>query len=224
MLKIKTIGLAYFCMIFSVSAISHANEIENRFIQAGLVDIHAIDDTIQVDLVNSDSTKNLFRQNFYDGLTTAYLREEVAHQLSLAQQNLKAIHPGHSILIMDAARPRSVSRQMFEKMQGTRFERYVAHPDSGSMHNYGVAVDVTIVDANGERIDMGFIPFYQSSVAIYLGYAHLQAFGLNEIQKDNRQLLADIMTQAGFIPLSHEWWHFDGIHKNIAREQFNIIE
>lgn len=32
-------------------------------------------------------------------------------------------------------------------MKGTKSEKYVAKPQKGSMHNYGVAVDVTIVDA-----------------------------------------------------------------------------
>ncbi|KDE40907.1 D-alanyl-D-alanine dipeptidase [Nitrincola lacisaponensis] len=218
------LSLVCIFLTFSAKAVSDDMSIEKQFIQAGLIDIHSIDPTIQVDLVNSNASNNIFRENFYNGLTRAYLQEEVAHQLSLAQSILKNIHPDYSILIMDAARPRSVSRKMFEKMQGTRFEHYVAHPDSGSMHNYGVAVDVTLVDNLGNRIDMGFIPFYQNRFSVYFGYAYYKKFGLSDTQKNNRQLLQDIMLQAGFIPLSHEWWHFDGIHKDIARERFNIIE
>jgi D-alanyl-D-alanine dipeptidase len=88
------------------------NGTEMKFIKAGLVEVHLIDESIRVDLVNSDAGKNFFRENYYNGLNKAYLRAEVARKLSLAQKYLKSKYPGYSILIMDAARPRSISRLM----------------------------------------------------------------------------------------------------------------
>jgi len=211
-------------LVFIASANCHANEIEKKFIGAGLVDIHTIDESIKVDLVNSDPDKNYFRENFYDGLNKAFLRREVAQKLSLAQKHLKSEYPEYSILIMDAARPRSVSKLMFKKMQGTKFEKYVANPKNGSMHNYGIAVDVTIVDATGKEIDMGFTPFYKSNLSIYWGCAKLKMFDLSEAQKKNRKLLSTIMRKAGFFPLSYEWWHFNGMQKDEARKMYQIIE
>lgn len=124
----------------------HANKVESKFIHAKLVDVNIIDRTIHVDLVNSDPQKNYFRENYYSGLNTAYLQREVAIKLSKAQKLLSAKHRNYSLLILDAARPRSVSQSMYDKMKGTRFEKYVANPQKGSMHNYGIAVDITIVD------------------------------------------------------------------------------
>ena len=210
--------------VFTTNANSQANETEKKFIEAGLIDVHVIDKSIKVDLVNSDTKKNYFRENFYDGLTKAYLREEVAKKLSNAQKHLKSKFPGYSILIMDAARPRSVSQLMYDKMKGTKFEKFVANPKKGSMHNYGIAVDVTIVDENGKEIDMGFSPFYRSDLSIYWGYAKLKMFGLNEEQKKNRNLLSNVMKKVGFIPLSYEWWHFNGMPKDKARKRYQIIE
>jgi D-alanyl-D-alanine dipeptidase len=92
------------------------------------------------------------------------------------------------------------------------------------MHNYGVAVDVTIVDGNGKEIDMGFTPFYKSDLSIYWGYAKLKLVDLSDTQKHNRELLAKVMTRAGFAPLSYEWWHFNGIPKSEARRKYSIIE
>lgn len=109
-------------------------------------------------------------------------------------------------------------------MKGTKFEKFVANPEKGSMHNYGVAVDVTIVDKNGKEIDMGFTPFYKDDIEIYLGYARLKTFGLSKKQKENRGLLKLVMIKSGFIPLSYEWWHFDGLEKNAARKKYHIIE
>ena len=125
---------------------------------------------------------------------------------------------------MDASRPRSVSQLMYDKMKGTKFDKFVANPKKGSMHSYGIAVDVTIVDGNGKEIDMEFTPFYKSNLSIYWGYAKLKVFDLSETQKQNRKLLSNVMKKAGFIPLSYEWWHFNGMPKDEARKKYQIIE
>ena len=173
--------VAFFGIITSGDC--NANETEMKLIDAGLVNVNEVDETINVDLVNSDPDKNFFRENYNNGLNKAYLRKEVAIKLSLAQKYLKSEFPEYSILIMDAARPRSVSKRMYDKMKGTKFEKYVANPNKGSMHNYGIAVDVTIVDVNGDEIDMGFTPFFKSNLAIYWGYLKLRMFDLSEIAK-----------------------------------------
>ena len=213
---------AFFVVITSINC--RANELEKKFVEAGLINVHAIDKSIKVDLVNSDPEKNYFRENFYNGLDKAYLRKEVAEKLSLAQKHLKLQFPEYSLLIMDAARPRSVSQLMYEKMKGTKFGKFVANPKNGSMHNYGIAVDITIVDGNDKEIDMGFSPFYKNNLSIYWGYAKLKIFDLSEAQKQNRKLLANVMKEAGFTPLSYEWWHFNGMSKEEARKKYQIIE
>jgi D-alanyl-D-alanine dipeptidase len=114
---------------------------------------------------------------------------------------------------------------MYEKMKGTNFEKYVANPAKGSMHNYGIAVDITIVNNKGEELDMGISPFKKSTARIYWDYM-LKKLGrkLTDEQKMNRKLLADTMKQAGFIPLAFEWWHFNGMPKEKVRETYAIIE
>jgi D-alanyl-D-alanine dipeptidase len=212
-------------LLFSAVIVANANEVEKKFIQAGLIDVKTINESIQVDLVNSDPKINYFRENFYGGLEKAYLRKEVAKKLSKAQKNLQLKYPSYSLQILDAARPRSVSKQMYDKMKGTKFEKFVANPKKGSMHNYGIAVDITIVDQTGEALDMGFSPFRKSALELYWMYAKKKlGFKLTDEQKNNRKLLSDTMVNAGFIPLSFEWWHFNGMAKNVAREQFKIIE
>jgi len=212
-------------LFLSVGNIAQANKIENKFIKSGLVNINTINSSIQVDLVNSDPQKNYFRENYYNGLNKAYLRKEVAIKLSSAQRILKTNHPKFSLLILDTARPRSVSKMMYEKMKGTKFEKYVANPKKGSMHNYGIAVDITIVDEKGRELDMGFSPFRKSTLELYWQFAKMKmGFKLNKEQAENRKLLSDTMKKAGFLPLSFEWWHFNGLQKDQARRKYNIIE
>jgi zinc D-Ala-D-Ala dipeptidase len=220
---INSIIVLVYVLLFG-SAV-YANDVESKFINAGLIDVNIINKTIQIDLVNSDPKKNYFRENFYSGLETAYLRKEVAIKLSNAQRILKAKHSNYSLEILDAARPRSVSQLMYDEMKGTMFEKFVANPKKGSMHNYGIAVDITIVDDSGDELDMGFTPFRKSTIELYWGYAKKKLGSkLSKRQSNNRKLLADVMVKAGFIPLSFEWWHFNGMKKNVARKRYQIIE
>nr|WP_320114119.1 M15 family metallopeptidase [uncultured Desulfuromonas sp.] len=224
-MKIPQVIIFLFLCTTTIFSLANANEIEKRFIAAGLVDVSKIDPTIHVDLVNSDPAKNFFRENFYNGLSTAYLQREVATKLAKAQKILKSKRPSYSLQILDAARPRSISQAMYDKMKRTNFERFVANPAKGSMHNYGIAVDITIVDDAGDELDMGITPFRRSTVRLYWEYA-LKKLGkqLSPEQKSNRQLLAETMKQAGFLPLSFEWWHFNGMEKDLARKKYTIIE
>ncbi|MCP3872781.1 MAG: M15 family metallopeptidase, partial [Desulfobacteraceae bacterium] len=83
----------------------------------------------------------------------------------------------------------------------------------------------TIVDKNGNELDMGFTPFRKTTLEIYWQFAKMKlGFKLTSEQTKNRRLLFDTMKNAGFLPLSHEWWHFNGMPKNEARKRFKIIE
>ncbi len=211
-------------LLFLFIIINAQNKIEGKFKQSGLVDIKSMDSSIEVDLVNSSKRKNFFRQDFYNGLSTAYLRREVAVKLAKAQKILKNKDSSYSLLILDAARPRSVSQKMYDHVKGTKFEKFVAKPNKGSMHNYGIAVDITITK-NGKEIDMGYSPFRKSTPTLYWQFL-MKKLGrkVSKKQNDNRELLSSIMQQAGFIPLSFEWWHFNGMAKDKARKKYKIIE
>ncbi|MES9860842.1 MAG: hypothetical protein ABW138_08330, partial [Candidatus Thiodiazotropha sp. 4PDIVS1] len=79
--------LLLLCLIYTGELL--ANNVENKFRSAGLVDVAKIDSSIEVDLVNSDADKNFFHKDFYEGMNKAYLRKRVAKKLSKAQRLLK---------------------------------------------------------------------------------------------------------------------------------------
>ena len=62
----KNRNLIYFVFLFTYflyfNSLAQANDIEKKFINAGLVDVNKIDNTIKVDLVNSDPKRNYFRE------------------------------------------------------------------------------------------------------------------------------------------------------------------
>jgi len=79
-------------------------------------------------------------------------------------------------------------------------EGYIA---SRSGHSRGSTVDLTIIDGNTqEPLDMG-------SRYDFFGYESWVNYDeITEVQKQNRQLLQQVMLKHGFRGYSREWWHF----------------
>lgn len=108
---------------------------------------------------------------------------------------------GFTIKIWDAYRPLSVQKIMWE---ATPNKNYVANPyRSGSKHNRGAAVDVTLIDKNGKELVMPteFDNFTAKASPTYKG--------MSQEQRKNLNILSNAMTSAGFKTISHEWWHFE---------------
>jgi len=189
----------------------------------GLIDIHSIDTMIVVDLKYS-TTDNFCGQILYEGLTNAYFQPEVATMLSNAQKYLQDTMSGAKLLIYDAARPLSVQKIMWEKVKNTQYKHYVAHPDNAGLHNYGAAVDLTIIDKNGIPLDMG-TPFdYFGKAAGNLEKELINEGVLTSNQVQNRLLLRYVMKKSGFSAISGEWWHFNACSLSDASKKYEIID
>ena len=151
--------------------------------------------------------------------------EKIQNDIQKSEESIKNLRDENQKILDEINRViTSKAMLMYDKMKGTKFEKFVANPQKGSMHNYGIAVDITIIDMNEKEIDMGFSPFYKGDLLIYWSYAKKKIFNLSDKQKQNRKLLAEVMKKAGFIPLNFEWWHFNGVSKKEARRQYSIIE
>lgn len=197
---------------------------EQQIVAAGFVDVQEIDPTLKVELKYA-STDNFMGVNVYGDFRRAYLRREAAEKLARANRILKALDPALSLLVVDALRPRHVQRKMRTLLEGTPMRNYVADPRSGSMHNYGCAVDITIVDGQGERLDMGTPMDHFGILAQPRHEARFLKEGrLTSRQIANRRLLRRVMTEAGFRPLPIEWWHFEAFDKKVIRATYTIIE
>ena len=71
-----------------------------------------------------------------------------------------------------------------------------------SGHSRGSTVDLTLIDAGGNPLDMGGEFDWFSPVS---GHAYAD---LTQAQKKNRAYLKRVMEEAGFAPYSEEWWHY----------------
>jgi D-alanyl-D-alanine dipeptidase len=120
---------------------------------------------------------------------------------------------GFQIKLFDCYRPLSVQKLMWEVLPNPLF---VANPSNGSVHNRGGAVDLTLLDAQGNELDMGtpFDFFGKASAHHFLDFP--------EDILSNRLLLKKIMSESGFISLPSEWWHYNlPVYENDEISDFN---
>lgn len=181
-------------------------------------------DTIALDLRYA-TANNFTGQNLYGKFDRVFLHRITANKLTQAAANLHRLKPGYKLLLLDALRPRSVQRQLWDRVKGTDQQKYVANPQGGSIHNFGFALDLTIVDENGKELDMGTA--YDDFTALAqprLENDFLKEGKINSQQLQNRLLLRRVMEEAGFIQLPIEWWHFDGLPKAEVRKNYSIVE
>ncbi|HKG72943.1 MAG TPA: M15 family metallopeptidase [Aestuariivirgaceae bacterium] len=164
------------------------------------------------------SKNNFMSINLYGPFNKLYLHKIAAKKLRRAAVILKKSHPRYDLLVFDGLRPHSVQRVLWNKVKGTPQQTFVANPKTGSIHNYGFAVDLTLAD-NGQELDMGtpfddFRPLAQPVLeAKFLAEGKLKAQ-----QVANRKLLRRVMTKAGFQQLAIEWWHFDALPQEQAKK------
>lgn len=212
--------------VMSFSAMKRLLPVEEAFLEAGLTDVHTLDTTIRVDL-KYGSTGNFMGIDFYQGLNKCYLQPEVALMLVKAQKFLKQHDPELTLLVWDAARPLSVQRMMWKKAvppPGVSKSFFVSNPANGSVHNYGCAVDVTIMNVNGNLLDMGTAMDHFGREAWPVEEQRLLKDGkLSVEQVTNRKLLRSVMYAAGFWNIQTEWWHFNAMRRETAKQRYPII-
>lgn len=80
-------------------------------------------------------------------------------------------------------------------------------PRTPPPHSTGAAIDLTLQDESGRERDMGS-PIDETSERSYPDhYAPATLPGM-QVFNENRMILNQVMTSAGFCRHAHEWWHF----------------
>ena len=191
----------------------------------GMVDIHTKDKSIPVSLMYSRAD-NFTGEVLYTDLTRAYLHPKAAAALAKAQARLKQLCPDLSLKVYDAARPMSIQQRMWDKVKNTKKYFYVSNPArGGGLHNYGMAVDITLCDAKGDTLDMGTKIDYMGAAAhIDREEALVSSGRISRKALENRRLLRQVMRYAGFRPLRTEWWHFNFISRATAKKYYKVIK
>lgn len=207
-----------------LSACADKQDLEQKFREYGLVDIATLDPSIAVELKYS-TTDNFTGRDMYGVLEKAYFVPEIAEMLTRVQRSLKALHPDYSLIVYDAARPMSIQTYMFSLVAGTEQEKYVASPDhGGGYHNYGVAVDLSVLGADGEPLDMG-CPFdcFEPIANVGNEAYYVSAGQMTSEAFENRKMLAGLMLDAGFEQNPDEWWHFQKYSKPELMKRYKLL-
>ncbi|MFV5685986.1 M15 family metallopeptidase [Flavobacterium sp. GB2R13] len=143
------------------------------------------------------TTDNFLKAKVYD-CAACFLRLKTVE--ALLEANKKFITKGYKIKIFDCYRPLDIQKKMWEIVPNPE---YVANPAKGSIHNRGGAVDITLVNSNGNELDMG------TSFDYFGVEASHKYLNVSEEVKANRELLKKIMNKNGFNSFDSEWWHYN---------------
>lgn len=158
-----------------------------------------------------------------DGLKVP-LMYRTAEKLYKAESDF--LKQGLTIKIYDSYRPYKVTKYLYEKtlkiadkhtdvlnrvINGFQYSQRWFLAEHYSSHNYGVAVDMTLVNMEkNEELQMQT-------------YMHnLSVFSVIEYNNENSNLLAKVMKKNDFLPLRSEWWHFQDNAAKIAMMDFFI--
>ena len=218
--------ICLFCILCTACPAAHAQKspTAQAMEEQGLVDVRSVDSTIQVSLMYARAD-NFTGQILYADLREAYLHPKAAQALAKAQRILQASHPELSLKVYDAARPMHIQQKMWDMVAGTSKNIYVSNPkNGGGLHNYGMAVDVTLCDAKGDTLPMGtHIDYLGKRAHIDMETDMVRRGRLSRQEQKNRQLLRSVMREAGFKTLRTEWWHFNFITRAQAKAHYTPI-
>ncbi|MBK7258386.1 MAG: M15 family metallopeptidase [Ignavibacteriae bacterium] len=186
--------LCALCLLFLLPASLHSQSSD-----AELVNVKELIPDIVLDLKYS-TVVNFTAQKLYT-TNECLLARGMVNRLAMVQDSLRK--RGLGLKIFDGYRPRAVQYLMFEIYPDPTF---VADPATGSKHNRGAAVDLTLVNlATGQELVMptGFDDFSDAA-------AHGWTIGMSAEQIANRELLLTMMVNVGGLTsLASEWWHYE---------------
>lgn len=164
-----------------------------------LTELVSLDSTIRLD-IRYATEQNFIGKKVYDQ-PRAFLQRPAAEALVRVHRHL--LKKGFGLLVFDGYRPLSVT-QMFWDLTPPEKRQFVANPKTGSRHNRGCAVDLSLYDIKtGREVSMpsGYDEMGPNAAPHYKG-------GTRQ-QRAHRNLLITAMRREGFSVNPIEWWHFD---------------
>jgi D-alanyl-D-alanine dipeptidase len=192
-------GSVKFFLFLAGSALAWAQPAPNLEAARKLVELKRVLPEVHLE-VRYATTNNFMKRRLYSA-PRVFVRQEVGEALAKVQARLA--RRGLGLLVFDGYRPWRVTKMMWDETPEEK-RYFVADPAKGSKHNRGGAVDLTLWDEKaGRALEMtsAYDEFSERAIPTYSGgSARARA---------NRELLRQVMEDAGFIRLPKEWWHFD---------------
>jgi D-alanyl-D-alanine dipeptidase len=191
--------IVWIFLAFSVAFAQGAPPKEENKREADLVELITLDKTIKLD-IRYARTDNFVGRAVYTE-ARAFLQKPAAKAILRVHKKLKK--HGLGLVIFDGYRPWTVTK-LFWKVTSEDKRKFVANPKTGSKHNRGCAVDLSMFDLKtGKLVEM------PTDYDDFTDKASPNYEGATETQKKNRDLLRKMMEAEGFTVNQNEWWHFD---------------
>ncbi|HXG84645.1 MAG TPA: class D beta-lactamase [Pyrinomonadaceae bacterium] len=187
----------FFAYAFTFAQVAPPVEKNKR--EADLIELVRLDKTIKLD-IRYARADNFVGKIVYPE-ARAFLQRPAAEAVVRVHKKLKK--QGLGLMIFDGYRPWTITKLFWDVTPEDK-RKFVANPATGSRHNRGCAVDLSIYDLKtGKLIDMpsDFDEFTERASPDYLG--------ATETQTKNRDLLKNLMEAEDFTVNKNEWWHFD---------------
>ncbi len=185
---------------------SPARQILKKAARLNLVSIKSKSPDIVIDLKYA-SADNITGRALYPPSMPCLLHRLTMERLKRAQKILRK--QGLRLKIWDAYRPPDSQWLLW---MASKSSKYVVPPTKGpSLHSYGVAVDVTLVDKKGYELLM------PSAHDEFSEVASSEYTGDNTLIRYNLNILQNAMKKAGFSTIKDEWWHFTNMEPQAAR-------
>lgn len=176
-----------------------------------------------VELIDSERVQVCYKYyelGFNNAINKCFIQPETKEKLLEAANDLPE---GYKFLIWDVYRPFALQEELFyayrediikefhledknELNKNLIINCYVALPshEHVPVHTTGCAVDLTIIDNNGNLLNMGS-DFDEFSNKVNTDYY----IDSDEVEiKNHRALLYNVMVKHGFVNLPSEWWHY----------------
>jgi D-alanyl-D-alanine dipeptidase len=169
------------------------------FRDSELTELVSLDTSVHLD-IRYASDRNFLSTPMYSQ-ARAFLQKPAAEALVRAHRKLAA--QGYGLLIHDGYRPWYVTKMFWD---GTPVDKhaFVADPASGSRHNRGGAVDLTMYELKTGLPIITTGGYDEMSDRSYPEYP-----GGTSRQRALREILRAAMESEGFHVFDAEWWHFD---------------
>ena len=164
-----------------------------------LTELVTLDSSIHLD-IRYASDRNFLSAPMYTQ-ARAFLQRPAAEALVRAHHALA--RQGYGLLIHDGYRPWYVTKMFWDGTPADKHD-FVADPASGSRHNRGCAVDLTLYDLRTGAAVVTTGGYDEMSDRSYPQYP-----GGTSRQRALREILRTAMEAEGFHVFAAEWWHFD---------------
>lgn len=133
-----------------------------------------------------------------------YINKHTAKLLIQAKNIFRS--DGFCVKIWDAYRPIRAQKRFYEILPDPNF--VAPPPDMSKLtkfratHLNGLCVDLTLVDLDGNEIEM------PSEFDNFTEKASLSCNTISNVAKENALYLRQVMERVGFEGYEYEWWHF----------------